>query len=79
MQHKTVARELINAVGAGGSATRVRNKNTGCLITADFARQQRKNDGSGLRIEVAGGLVDEHQLRAMGEGAGNSDALYFAA
>ena len=38
-----------------------------------------KNDVGGMFVEVAGRFVSQHQRRAVGERAGDRDALLFAA
>ncbi|MNZ51986.1 hypothetical protein D3C78_698190 [compost metagenome] len=46
-------------------------------LTVDFG-QQLQDRGGGLRVEGAGGLVAQQDLRVGGQGAGDADALLLA-
>ena len=66
-------------VGAGGKAGIVGDHHDGGVLLAREIEHQVDDDGAGLLVEVAGGLVGEEQPRGGDHGAGEADALLLAA
>src|SRR6202453_3046836 len=65
------------AVGQTGPAGIVRHHNDGASLLMEFTQQSQNNflvDG----VEIAGGLVREHNLGIVDESAGDADALLLA-
>ena len=68
-----------DAVGARGHFRVVGGYNHGHTAGLGQLAKQIEDGRAGFGIEVAGGLVRQQQGRAVGEGAGDGDALLFAA
>ena len=66
-------------VHLGGEALVVGRDQRGAAFAADQAEEFGEHRVGGRFVEVAGRLVGEHQRRAVGERAGDRDALLLAA
>jgi acyl-CoA thioesterase-1 len=67
------------AIGAGGEGFLVRDHDHRRALLAIHGEEQVKDCAAGGAIEIASGLVGEEDGRFEGEGAGEGDALLFAA
>ena len=68
-----------NPVHLGGDPLVVGGDQGGAAFLADQAEEFGEDDVGGGLVEIAGGLVGEDQSRAVGERAGDRDALLLAA
>ena len=68
-----------DAVHLGGEAFVVGGDQRGGAFVADEAEELGEDAVGGVLVEVAGGLVRQHQRGAVGERAGDGDALLLAA
>ena len=68
-----------HAVGSGGRRGVVGDHHDRLPALVDGAAEEREDVGGGVRVEVAGRLVGEHDRRAGRQGAGDRDALLLAA
>ena len=66
------------AIGAAADALVVRDHQDGAALGVEVG-EEIEHDLLVGGVEVAGGLVGEDDLGIVGEGAGNGDALLFAA
>ena len=66
-------------VGARGKAGIVGDQHHGGALLAGEVEHQLDHHGAGLLVEIAGRLVGEQQARLGDHGAGQADALLFAA
>ena len=66
-------------VGHIGSNLRMCDQNRAGAGGLDFALQEGEDAVGGVRIEVAGRFVGQHEGRAVHQGAGNRHALELAA
>ena len=71
--------EVEHAVGDRGGARLVRDHHDRLAELLDRVAQELEDLGAGRRVEVAGGLVGEHDVRLGDERSGDRDALLLAA
>jgi hypothetical protein len=71
--------QLQNAIGRAGGVQRVRDQDAAGADRLDRARQQREHDVGGLRVEVAGGFVGQHERRPVHQRARHRHPLQFTA
>ncbi len=68
-----------DAVGVGGEDRVVGDEDEGCAFGLVEVEEELEDSGAVGGVEVAGGLVGEHDGGAEDEGAGERDALLLAA
>ena len=71
--------EMHHAVGEGLQADVVGDADHRCAMLGSRAAQQPDDHLAALAVEGGGGFVGEQQLRALGNGPGDGDALLLAA
>lgn len=71
--------EVEHAVGVAGGDRVVRDHRDRLPVLAARGGEQTQHLTAGLRVEVAGGLIGEHEVGCRGEGAGDGDTLLLTA
>ena len=79
LAHDPAVAEEHDPVGVRGRDRVVGDHHDRLPELVDGAAEQPEHLGAGLRVEVAGRLVGEHDRRPAGEGPGDRDALLLAA